>query len=500
MASYTTVLALALTQAPEKCLSLRSLYLFIEEHSQLLPFTTRPQWRRSVRHALSRQHCFSRVDASGKAVDGGARRCLWTVDLSRLPQPTRAALNLYKDGMSLVDVLRRPNVTKTVANRTAIAKSDTAPAQRRVSNNSRVTSHEHGASVNIQAAAPATTVVATGKPCHAAPTQQLPSASGGATVHAPSAALFGGQSVHSTTPQNGVALPFLQAMLQRQQQISEHWEQPTQQYAALQQHERGQHQEQQCGQRQTNNDGKIALLTSWASVAGLSSEEISSALATAATAADTEGQRHQERERPGECLQGEQQRQRHEEERQQLRRHLGQCLEQYDVQQQQQLQQQTSHQALQEGQEQSLALLYQSQMLSALHSFDRPGRATLESYPRVSNNDSWLNMAAAAADLAAGSRFVLGASALENNGSLAGTSQPGTRDSGLADEIDDDLILEALDPNAYQLAPGTRYAMLLGLVKSLNHTKAPSMQQQGLASNALQTAGELKSTLAVQAE
>jgi hypothetical protein len=493
MASYTTVLALALTQAPEKCLSLRSLYLFIEQHSQLLPFTARPQWRRSVRHALSRQHCFSRVDANGKAVDGGARRCLWTVDLSRLPQPTRTALNHYTDGMSLVDVLRRPNTTKTAVSRTTAAKRDTASAK---SNSGRVASDEQ-AQASIQADAPGlTTVVATGTSRHATSAQQLPPASSGVAIHASSAPLFDGQ-----TPQSGAAFPFLQVMLQQQQQIQEQWEQPTQQHVGLPQNEQGQHQEQQCA---TNNDGTIALLSSWASLAGLSSEEISSALATAATAADTGSQRLNEPERPEEqaqgCLQGEQQRLRHELERQQLRRHLGQCLEQYDVphQQQQQPLQQQANQALQEGQEQSLARLYQSQMLSALHSFDRPGRAALESYPRVSNNDGWLNMAAAAADLAAGSRFALGASAFEQNGSLIGIAQPGTRDSGLADEIDDDLILEALDPDAYRLGPSTRYAMLLELVKSLNHTRASSMHQQGFVST--QTAGEIKPNHAGQAE
>lgn len=439
MASYTTILALALADAPTNRLSLRDLYLCVERHAQLLPFTSRPHWRRSVRHTLSKQPCFSRVDTNGVAADASARRCLWVMDEPRLPQPTREVLNLYRSGTPLPEVLRR---LMTASSTSVMAKAG-AFSQPRL----RAGARDMDDAMLLSATAPPP--ASTGVP-------QASSLAGGAASSALLAALLnGGTPADAMAPQQkSEAFPLLDA-------------------SALKHEHHGVH-SGHMGQQPDAAGNPMAMLSGWATLAGYTPEELSSALAAAVAAADVENQRQRQREM----------------ERQQAEQR---CLRQR-LEQQHRLQQE------QHQQQQQLTLAHAHPVTHQYGGGGSGGQMDpqaqdyynliMQSISSINNNNGVHNVravAAATADMAAGRGFSCDAPGMESESSSShtGTSQPGMRDSGLGNEIDDDVSVQG------RTAVAARYNNQPAPTSAYGYTTGPSMSEAAFQEYLLQTAADV---------
>ena len=439
MASYTTILALALADAPANRLSLRDLYLCVERNAHLLPFTSRPHWRRSVRHTLSKQPCFSRVDTNGAAADASARRCLWIMDEPRLPQPTREVLNLYRSGTPLPEVLHR---LMTAASTSAMAKAG-AFSQPRL----RAGVRDMDDTMPMSAA---TTPTSTGVP--------QPSTLVGGAGGLLAALLNGG------TPGDGMA----------PQQKSEVF--LLSDASAPKREHHGRHPGHMSQQQPDAAGNPMALLSGWATLAGYTPEEVSSALTAAVAAADAENQR---------------QRQREIERQQEERRCLRQRLEQ-----QQRLQQE-------EQQQQQLTLAH-VRPVSHPYGGGGPGGPmdpqaqdyynlimhSISSINNKNNNSGVQNVhavAAATADMAAGRGFSFDMPGLESeiSSSHTGTSQHGLRDSGMGNEIDDDVSVQG------RAAVAARYNSQPARTSAFGFTAGPSMSEAAFQDYLLQAAADV---------
>ncbi|KAI9228458.1 MAG: fork head domain-containing protein, partial [Piptocephalis tieghemiana] len=78
--SYAILIAQAIMETPEKRLTLREIYAALAKKHPHLYQTSDRGWQNTIRHNLSLNHCFQKIDRPVSAGGGKGKGSWWSVD------------------------------------------------------------------------------------------------------------------------------------------------------------------------------------------------------------------------------------------------------------------------------------------------------------------------------------------------------------------------------------------------------------------------------------